>query len=131
MRTRATGIRSEPMPSRRRASGFTLLEILVVVVIIGVIVSAATIAIGVLARDREVEEESRRCWAVLQQAREEAELQSIDVAVFVSATGYEYLRFDSRRNEWMPLLDDKLYEARELPDGLRFRMWLDSREIIL
>lgn len=132
MRISATGPRSNPWPPRRRnALGFTLLEILVVVVIIGVIVSATSLAIGVLGRDRETEEESRRFWAVLQQAREEAELQSIDVAVFVSATGYEYLRFDSRRNEWQPIIGDKLYEARELPEGLRFRMWLDSREVVL
>ncbi|RPH54665.1 MAG: prepilin-type N-terminal cleavage/methylation domain-containing protein, partial [Lysobacterales bacterium] len=47
-----------------RARGFTLLEILVVVVIIGVIVSAATLAIGVLGGDREVEDQTRRFWAV-------------------------------------------------------------------
>lgn len=112
-------------------AGFTLLEIMVVVVIIGVIVSAATLAFGVLGRDRQVEDETRRYWAVLQQAREEAELQSLDVAVFVSAHGYEYLRFDRRRNEWTPIADDKLYAQRELPEGLRFRLWLDAREIVL
>jgi general secretion pathway protein H len=111
--------------------GFTLLEILVVVVIIGVIVSAATIAVGVLGGDREAEEETRRFWAVLQQAREESELQSMDVALFVSATGYEYLSFDRRRNEWASITYDKLYAPRELPEGLQFRLRLDSREVVL
>ena len=56
---------------RARASGFTLLEILVVIVIIGVMVTMATLSIGLLGADREVEEETRRFWAVLRQARAE------------------------------------------------------------
>jgi general secretion pathway protein H len=116
---------------RARARGFTLLEILVVIVIIGVMVSMATLSIGVLGADREVEEETRRVWAVLRQAREEAELQALDLAVFVGTTDYEFLRFDTRRNEWQPVVDDKLYAQRTLPQGLRFRLWMEGREIVL
>ena len=116
---------------RARDSGFTLLEILVVIVIIGVMVSMATLSIGLLGADREVEEETRRFWAVLRQAREEAELQAIDVAIFVGTTDYEFLRFNTRRNEWQPIVDDQLYAQRALPKGLRFRLWLENREIVL
>jgi general secretion pathway protein H len=120
------------LPARARpARGFTLVEILVVIVIIGIVASMATLAIGVLGRDREVEEQTRRFWAVLQQAREEADLQSLDIGVFVSDNAYEYLRFDQRQGAWQPIYDDKLYERRELPEGLRFRLWLEGREIVM
>jgi general secretion pathway protein H len=117
--------------ARDSHSGFTLLEILVVIVIIGVMVSVVTLSVGLLGPDREVEEETRRFWAVLRQAREEAELQAIDLAVYVSATEYEFLRFDTRRNEWQPVVDDRLYAQRALPEGLRFRVWLEGRELVL
>jgi general secretion pathway protein H len=90
-----------------------------------------TLSFNVLGSDRETAEETRRFWAVLRQAREEAELQSLDLAVFVGATEYEFLRFDTRRNEWQQIADDKLYAPRVLPEGLRFRLWMESRELVL
>jgi general secretion pathway protein H len=93
--------------------------------------SAAFLSIGVLGRDREVEAQSRRLWAVLRQASEEAELEGREVAFFVSGGEYEFLRFDRKRGEWGLIMDDKLYAPRELPEGLRFRLWVDGREIVL
>ena len=100
-------------------------------VVIGVMVSMAVLSFGVLGRDRQAEEESRRFWTVLKQAREEAELQVEDLGIFVSTSGYEYLRFDSRKNEWQPIEYDELFTQRELPEGLRFRLRLESREVVL
>jgi general secretion pathway protein H len=122
------------LPSSRPASavaGFTLMEVLVVIVIIGVIVSAATLSFGILGGDRESEDEARRFWALLQQAREEAELQTADIGVYVAASSYEFLRMDPRKRLWVPIAGDVLYFPRQLPEGLRFRVWLESREIVL
>lgn len=119
------------MSRRSRMAGFTLMEIMVVVIIIGVMIAIATLSTTLLGRDSESQDQVRRLWAVLQQAREEAELQSLDTGVFVTATGYEFLHFDARRNLWVPIENDKLYATRELPEGLRFRMWLESRQIVM
>lgn len=116
---------------RRSAAGFTLIEILVVIIIIGVIVSAATLSMGVLGRDSEVEDQSRRFWGVLRQAREESELQGLDVGVQLTPTTYEFLRFDQRNTVWTPIEYDQLYAPRKLPEGLRFRVWLDGREVVI
>lgn len=118
-------------PVQRRSAGFTLMEILVVIIVIGVIISAATLSMGVLGRDREVEDQAQRLWAVLKQAREESELQGLDTGVFVSEQGYEFLQFIPRLNHWVPVENDKLFATRQLPEGLRHRMWLESREIKL
>lgn len=124
-------MRRAPIRCESTSSGFTLIEILVVVVIVGIIVATATLSVGVLGRDRELEEEAKRFTAVLSQAREEAELQGMDVGVFVTQPAYEYLRYDGRREYWKPIEDDRLFRTRELPEGVRARLWIDGREVVL
>lgn len=121
-----------PAPgSIRRPGGFTLIEILVVIVILGVVIAVATVAVGVLGRDREVEDQARRLWAVMTQGREEAELQGRDLGVFLDDTSYEFMMFDPKRSGWVKVEDDDLLARRELPEGLRMRLWLESREVVL
>jgi general secretion pathway protein H len=121
------------IPSGRKQlhRGFTLLELLVVLVVVGVMVSMAVLSFGVLGRDRQSEDEARRFWTVLQQAREEAELQVEDIGIFMSEDSYEFLRFNSRKDEWELIEFDELFAQRSLPEGLRFRLRLESREVVL
>jgi general secretion pathway protein H len=111
--------------------GFTLIELLVVIVIIGVIVSVATLSVNLIGRDSQVEEEGRRFWAILRQTREEAELQGLNIGVYFATEEYEFLRLEPLTNLWLPMADDKLYASRRLPEGLRYRLWLDGREIVM
>ena len=115
----------------RNQSGFTLMEVLVVVVIVGIIVATATLSVGVLGGDRELANEAKRFAAVLIQAREEAEIKGMDVGVLMAQPTYQYLRFDNRREYWKPIEDDSLFRTRELPVGVRARLWLDGREVVL
>jgi general secretion pathway protein H len=100
-------------------------------VIIGVVISMATIAVGVLGRDREIEDQAKRVWAVATQAREEAELQGRDLGLFIEDQGYLFMTYDQRHQEWQDVEDDDLLTRRALPAGLKFRLWLDGREVVL
>ena len=111
--------------------GFTLIELLVVIVIVGIIITMATLSMGVLGRDNQVEDQAKRLYAVMTQAREEAELQGRDFGVLIERDGYLFMRYDHTLNRWQTLDYDDLLAYRELPEGLQFRLWMDGREVIL
>jgi general secretion pathway protein H len=113
------------------ARGFTLIELLVVIVIVGIIVTMATLSMGVLGRDNQIEDQAKRLYAVMSQAREEAELQGRDFGILIERDGYLFMRYDHALNRWLLLDNDELFTHRELPEGLQFQLWLDGREVIL
>ncbi|HYM34465.1 MAG TPA: type II secretion system minor pseudopilin GspH [Steroidobacteraceae bacterium] len=117
--------------SASQCRGFTLLEILVVLVIIAIIAAATIISVGVLGRDREIEDQSQRLWAVISQVKEESELTGHNIGVLVDQTGYEFVQFDSQHWSWKKIEDDDLLASRQLPEGLRIRLKLEGREVVL
>jgi len=134
MPTSATGTsnnRVTRLGAARRTSGFTLLEVLVVVVIIGILTSMAVISVNVLGGDHEMQQEAERLQAILLQTREDAILQSRDIGMRLDETGYEFLAYDGRVERWNAIEDDPLVRPRSLPEGLRLSLRLEDRNVQL
>jgi len=138
MPTSATGTspirHSRPLAcgGRRQASaGFTLVEILVVVVIIGVISAGILLSVTLTGRDHDLEHETERLVALFGYAREQAELQTRDFGVMFQDDGYEFLVYDTRRAQWRSVFEDDALTERKLPDGLDLKLTVDARPVVL
>ncbi|MBV8806439.1 MAG: GspH/FimT family pseudopilin [Sinobacteraceae bacterium] len=116
---------------RSRSGGFTLIEILVVVVIIGVISAATLLSVNLTGRDRDLESESDRLLNLVNYAREQAELQTREYGVIFHDDGYQFVAYDRRRGLWREVYEDEILRLRKLPDGLDVKLVVDARPVVL
>jgi general secretion pathway protein H len=114
-----------------RSKGFTLVEILVVVVVIAIVVSLAVLSVGVTGRDAQLDDESRRIEGLIGLLHERALLEGRDFGLRLEPTAYEFVVYESRRDRWMPLDQEHEFRRRELPKGLSFQLELDSQVVVI
>lgn len=145
------------MLTRRIQSGFSLLELLVVVFIIGVLSTMFTLSVGLTGSDRDLETETDRLIAVVNLAREEAVMQGREIGMRFYPDGYEFAIFqedfveyfdtdateqatepgeeeteaETDQSQWIVLSNEPLLGNRVLPEGILLELQIDGRSIIL
>lgn len=88
---------------RQRERGFTLIEIMVVMVIVGVMVGMISLVASGNRDKRELENEARRLIAVLQMAADEAVMQNVEIGLELTEDGYSFRGFDEKNRQWIEM----------------------------
>lgn len=114
-----------------RNRGFTLVEILVVVVIMAIVIAMAVLSIGVTGRDQQLDQESMRIEGLLSLLHDRALIEGRDFGMRLEPTAYEFVYYNTDRARWMRLDQDREYRRRELPKGLNFQLQLDAVQVVL
>ena len=110
---------------KKRAAGFTLLELMAVILIIGIIVSFASLSIG-QNTSRIVQEEVERLHGLIQLAGEEAVLQGRELALEFDRDKYQFLELGG--DGWQPIEEDKMFRQRPLPETVELELILEGAE---
>ncbi len=139
----ATGLSSNPacikqaivnvLASHRRQTrhslqGFTLLEVLVVILMIGIILGIAVISLPQSSHD-QLATEAERLNALITLASQEAVISNRQMALDFTPDGYRFLA-QSDKGDWQTLTSGALH-PRTLADGLQLDVTLEGLRLQL
>jgi general secretion pathway protein H len=115
--------------------GFSLLELLVVVAIIGIIVGAVVLSASIVGvsryRDQHAEQETQRLRSIVDLLHEESLMQTRDYGVMFTETGYRFYVYDYKTLKWAEVAGDKVLKQHELAPQLNLVLALDDRDVPL
>lgn len=92
--------------------GFTLIEILIVIVIIGITVGFALISFGDFGQGRSVLFSAEQLANTLQLAQQQAILEANTLGLRIDNNGYQILKFQER---WKPISNKGIFKVIHFP----------------
>jgi type II secretion system protein H len=116
---------------RATQSGFTLLEIMIVVVIIGILVTGALLSLGAIGKDSGLQQERDRLSALIAYGRERGSMLTLEYGIRCGQHGYRFVYYDNRLMRWTPETVDDTLRPRRLPSGLQLDLTIEGHPIVL
>jgi len=116
---------------RSTQSGFTLLEIMIVVVIIGILVTGALLSLGAIGKDSGLQQERDRLSALIAYGRERGAMLTLEYGIRCGQHGYRFVYYDNRLMRWTPETVDDTLRARRLPSGVQLDLTIEGHQIVL
>ena len=118
------------MQPARNQQGFTLLEIMVVVVVMGVMITFASLSIGSRVNEDKLENEARRAEAIIKLASEEAEAKGVEIGLRFSEGGYRLLRLNESKH-WQDYEQGGPLRRRTFSAPFALALTVDGRAVRL
>ncbi len=113
----------------KKVQGFTLIEIMVVIAIMGIMLGLGMFAFGDGGLSEKLEQESQRLYGLIKLAQEEAILQSKELALELDRDGYVFKELNS--GKWVAISSDKLFRKRSLTAGIELSLEVEDVNLAL
>lgn len=110
--------------------GFTLLELLASLFIIGIMVSMAVLSVGNDGPNRITKEAMTTLKHLLTLASRESVINHQEIGVHFFTRSYEFLLLNEKK-EWSSFADDPVFRVRPLPKGVRLSLHVEGVSVTL
>ncbi|MEL6200226.1 MAG: type II secretion system minor pseudopilin GspH [Pseudomonadota bacterium] len=115
----------------KRAHGFSLIELLVTIVIIGMAAAIVLLNPRILRKTPPHEEAVYELASRIELARDEAALQGRNFGIRFYPDGYTFLDLDPESGAWVTMSEDQLLTRAEFPRDMIPELTVDDRQIEL
>ena len=109
--------------------GFTLLEVMVVLVIIGIITGFAVLSVNSQSDQERIADIARRLAVIMELNQQEAIILGEQRGMLFSATGYDLLGLSSN-GHWQQLEGSALVAGYQLPQDITLALDVEGRPVV-
>ena len=109
-----------------KQQGFTLFEILVVMVVIAIVTAATVLSINPDNSHRELEREAQRFFQIMRMLGDEAVLQNREFGLQVFEDGYSFLVFDYDVNQWVDYAEEDIFQPYQIPQSMSLVLYSED-----
>lgn len=107
--------------------GFTLIEVMVVVLIIGILATFASLSIGNRSVDDRLQNESKRLEQLVAYAAETAQVQGVEIGIRSTTEGFEFLAQDNQ-GLWQPI-GEGILRPRQIAEPFYLELWVEGQKV--
>lgn len=108
-----------------RQTGFTIIEILVVLVLVGLLASLAIVNLGGGSEQREMNSKVRELYVLMQTASEQAILNNEELGLQIDERGYRFLVFNELDQQWQSE-SERLFRGRDFPEWMSVTLFSEG-----
>ena len=110
-----------------KSTGFTLIEVMVVIALIGVIASMVQFSFSGKRPEDTLKEASFRFVGIFESAANYGLLNNVELGLFVKDNSYQFLGYDGVK--WSEISQQEWLSVHELPKGVQLTLTLDDLPI--
>ncbi len=119
---------SLPRVNLARQTGFTLMEVLLVVLLMGLAATAVTLGMGGASKEKALERTAQQFMMSTEMVLDETVLSGHFVGIVIEDTSYKYVYYDE--GKWKPLEQDRLLAERQMEPDVEMVLVLDGLPLV-
>lgn len=108
----------------RRHAGFTLLEVLLVALLMGLVASAVTISMSAAGPEQALNKQAQRFMSATEMVLDESVLSGQFIGIVIDEDQYQFVFY--REGKWMPVEQDRLLATQKMDPGTLLEVVIDG-----